>query len=221
MKNPFPGLNPYLQMRWQSAHLSLIVYLNDLIQASLPVDLLATIVEKSLPDYRPDVHIHDDWEVSGPENTTAVLAAPTPVVVKRKAPIKQRFIEIVDTRSRDRVITVIEILSPTNKQGGSGIANYQDKQRTVLEAGTNLVEIDLLRGFKWTPMLGLAEMAPQRRELYRVAVSCAGHRPNRTLPVPVPRAVAEHPDPSSAVRSRPRRVPPGAGGQNGGEQWPF
>jgi hypothetical protein len=61
MKNPFPGLNPYLQSRWQSAHASLIVYLRDMIQPALPSGLVAAIEEgvsvdydDKAPDYRPD-----------------------------------------------------------------------------------------------------------------------------------------------------------------------
>ncbi len=184
MKNPFPGLNPYLQRRWQSAHASLIVYLRDQILPALPNGLSATIEEgisvdldDPSPDYRPDVHIHEDWGnlkgVTEPQGGVGIALAPPALVVKRKDPIKQRFIEIVDSASNDRVITVIEILSPTNKQGGSGIANYQDKQRTVLAGGASLVEIDFLRGFKWTPVLGVNLVLANRRDDYRVAVTRA------------------------------------------------
>lgn len=108
--------------------------------------------------------------MSGEGNT----AVATPVtVIKRKAPIKQRFIEIVDTMSGDRVVTVIEILSPTNKQGGSGWESYVEKQRTVLAAGASLVEIDFLRGFQWSPVLGINQVVATRRDDCRVAVTRA------------------------------------------------
>jgi len=44
------------------------------------------------------------------------------------------------------VVTLIEVLSPSNKRPGPGQSEYLAKQREVLRSETNLVEIDLLRG---------------------------------------------------------------------------
>jgi hypothetical protein len=44
-----------------------------------------------------------------------------------------------------RVVTVIELLSPTNKQG-KGRQEYLRKRTEILESRSHLVEIDLLRG---------------------------------------------------------------------------
>jgi hypothetical protein len=49
-------------------------------------------------------------------------------------------------RALQRVVTVIEILSPANKVKGSvGKNTYDEKKREILSSDTNLVEIDLLR----------------------------------------------------------------------------
>lgn len=53
------------------------------------------------------------------------------------------MLEIVDVGSGNRVVTVIEFLSPTNKLAGPGQALYVQKQKEVLAAGASLAEIDL------------------------------------------------------------------------------
>jgi hypothetical protein len=54
-----------------------------------------------------------------------------------------------------QVVTVIELLSPANKQRGSeGYTRYLRKRLDILRSRTNLVEIDLLRGGKSLPMEG-------------------------------------------------------------------
>jgi len=57
--------------------------------------------------------------------------------------ITERWIEIKNLTGK--VITVIEILSPANKRS-DGCLDYQRKMRDCLDAGVNVVEIDLLRG---------------------------------------------------------------------------
>ncbi len=60
-------------------------------------------------------------------------------------------IHILD-RTRDlRLVTVIELLSPANKERGSkGWELYRRKQEEVLKSDVHLVEIDLLRGGDYT-----------------------------------------------------------------------
>jgi hypothetical protein len=60
-------------------------------------------------------------------------------------PITERHIEIVDRASGKRVVTAIELLSPANKLGREGKDAYLAKQAHYIEAGVNLVEIDLIR----------------------------------------------------------------------------
>ncbi len=55
------------------------------------------------------------------------------------------YIEIVDVKSGHRVVTTIEVLSPTNKRPGEGQRLYLQKQADMKQAGVNIVEIDLLR----------------------------------------------------------------------------
>jgi hypothetical protein len=67
------------------------------------------------------------------------------VHIEQDEPVRQGFIEIMDLKSGRRVVTVIELLSPSNKLPGPGRELYLRKQEELKEGGVTLVEIDLLR----------------------------------------------------------------------------
>ena len=67
------------------------------------------------------------------------------VHLEQSEPIRQGFIEIIDIKSGRRVVTVIEVLSPSNKLPGPGRELYVKKQEELRAGGVSLVEIDLLR----------------------------------------------------------------------------
>ena len=58
---------------------------------------------------------------------------------------REVYLEIVDRYRDERVVTVIEILSPTNKSLGAGREAYLEKQEATLRSEAHLVEIDVLR----------------------------------------------------------------------------
>jgi hypothetical protein len=67
-----------------------------------------------------------------------------PLLVEAEAdPATETFLEIIDRESGNRVVTVIEFLSPSNKSPGPNRAQYLRKQREVCSSDANLVEIDL------------------------------------------------------------------------------
>jgi hypothetical protein len=59
--------------------------------------------------------------------------------------VRHYFVEIRDSSGGHKLITLIEILSPSNKRRGPDREAYQSKQRDVLESDAHLIEIDLLR----------------------------------------------------------------------------
>jgi hypothetical protein len=74
-------------------------------------------------------------------------------------------------------VTVVELLSPTNKRPGSeGRRLYEDKRRTVLGTRTHLVEIDLCRSGVPMPVLG----TPLDSD-YRILISRGDRRPRAEL----------------------------------------
>jgi len=61
-----------------------------------------------------------------------------------------RYVKVLD-RARNRVVTVIEVLSPSNKTTGQDREAYLMKRNEYLGAGVNVVELDLLRGGQRMP----------------------------------------------------------------------
>ncbi len=84
--------------------------------------------------------------------------------------------KVIDAESRD-IVTVIELLSPTNKVAGSpGRLSFEQKRREVINSPSHRVEIDLLRGKRLvrTPkMVGTSD--------YLVHISKQGERPRGRL----------------------------------------
>jgi hypothetical protein len=67
--------------------------------------------------------------------------------------VRETFIEIYATEPDHRLVTTIEVLSPTNKErGGHGWNLYLRKRQAALVCNVNLVEVDLLRGGTRMPM---------------------------------------------------------------------
>jgi hypothetical protein len=80
----------------------------------------------------------------------------------------ERWIEIHDATGR--LVTVIEVLSKANKQDEPSRKLYQNKRHTLMSAGVNLVEIDLVRegGCVFAPEI--CESAREQGAAYAVCV---------------------------------------------------
>lgn len=157
MTSPFPGMDPYLEnpTRWQSVHPQLVSGLPALIEPLLPEGYALSVEERvylSLPGddslrlRRPDAMVIDTapWIERG---GAAVATVPRgfEVLVPDEEPVRELYLTVRAVGSDSEVITVIEVLSPTNKLPGPGRDEYLSKRGAVLATRTNLVEIDLLR----------------------------------------------------------------------------
>jgi hypothetical protein len=68
---------------------------------------------------------------------------------------RETYLVIRDVETME-IVTVIETLSPANKRASSdGREQYLEKREEILRSKTNLVELDLLRGGKRLPVVGL------------------------------------------------------------------
>jgi hypothetical protein len=67
-----------------------------------------------------------------------------------------RYLEIRDNE-QNQVVTVIELLSPSNKYNGDDRSAYLGKRWQLIKGRLNLVELDLLRGGPRMPVEGLPE----------------------------------------------------------------
>jgi Protein of unknown function (DUF4058) len=156
MPSPFPGMDPYLEKHWRDIHARLIIYACDAIQGTLPASLRARVEESVLLEtptgiadhpLMPDVRVVEFASRRVTETAPgASIAVAEPELVEVDAdPATETFIEIIDRESGNRVVTVIEFLSPSNKSPGRNRDQYERKQREICSSDSNLVEIDLNR----------------------------------------------------------------------------
>src|SRR5436190_21416370 len=108
MKNPFPGMNPWLELSWREAHTSIIIYARDQLQGKLPPGLRARVEEDITLDeefeqqtarMRPDVHVTEEWDGgAGAATAVAVAEEADPGIIVLEEPFVQRHIEIVNSQ---------------------------------------------------------------------------------------------------------------------------
>lgn len=153
MPGPFPGMDPYMEdrRRWPGVHQALIGSIRTLLNRLLPAGYAADAGERiylarSDRDIYPDVVVARRGPPPGPaEQKTAERADSLPWRVRTpEAEVREPFIEVV-AAAEGRVVSVIELLSPSNKTAGSeGRKLYLEKQRQLLSSDVSLIEIDLL-----------------------------------------------------------------------------
>jgi hypothetical protein len=156
MRSPFPGMDPYLEQFWGDVHHTMINRSRAAIQKQLPGDLVARVDERvfvepseGLPrKIVPDVKVVERGRREEPvlrASNGVAVAEPLVVQVEQDEPVQQGFIEIIDLKSGRRVVTVIEIISPSNKVPGPGRDLYVKKQEELRAGNVSMVEIDLNR----------------------------------------------------------------------------
>ncbi len=157
MPSPFPGMDPLIESTddcWTEFHSAFVngirntlvprVRPNYEVRAEKHV-YISDEDEAELFRIRPDVHIAEaghGWRDYARPGTASLDALPRTVVWHE--PSEQLFLRIIDRADR-RVVTVIELLSPSNKGTGGDRRQYLQKRINVGRTHTSLVEIDLLR----------------------------------------------------------------------------
>jgi Protein of unknown function (DUF4058) len=173
MPSPFPGMDPWLEHPeiFPDVHDSLISYLREALNATLPAPYFANIatrvwVEVSERWLGPDVkvlHPQDRGSSGPPRHSDTAVAEPAtagPVVIQvPHDEIREPTLEIRTHQGR-RLVTSLEVLSQSNKTPGDhGRDLYLQKQDEILKSQVNLVEIDLLRGGQHTTAVPKARLA--------------------------------------------------------------
>jgi len=207
MPSPFPGMDPYLEQAdlWQDVHETMITAARAFLVPQVRPGYIVRLEEQIYIRERPE----DEQELVGTADVAVGRGAglvPAAAEATLVAPVRGRlgaaveeqrlsFIEVRDRRDRT-VITVIELLSPSNKRGEDRV-QYLAKRDRLLASPVSLVEIDLLRGGRRLPVEGLPQCD------YYALVSQPGERPDvglwpirlrDRLPVlPIPLRPAEPP----------------------------
>lgn len=192
-------MDPYLEdpALWPDVHNGLIAELRGALGPALRPHYYVRLEERTYfaePEGlvfvgRPDLAVH-----GGPAAPTAApapdAAAPAPGVLLVEVPapdrIRETYLEVRAAQGGE-VVTVLELLSPTNKVAGEGRRIYDAKRLTVLGSRTSLVEVDLVRAGAPTTVFGADRAAG-----YRILVSRGARRPLAELRVfsvrdPIPR----------------------------------
>jgi hypothetical protein len=155
-------MDPYLEAPtlWPDVHLRLISVIGELLSPRLRPAYFAQIEERVYVAQEsnererlivPDVTVIEvDPFAESSGGGTAVATAPFQAMTMTEVEVHEARIEIQDAASRD-VVTVIEVLTPANKDRTSkGLESYDQKRDDILHSKSSLVEIDLLRdGFRY------------------------------------------------------------------------
>lgn len=187
MPSPFPGMNPYLEQPsvwhdFQGVLVTLIrLHLARQLVGRYQVRMDENVYVHELDAEsrrligRPDTHIAGIPSTVATSGPSATLLAPVQGTIPQGVDLlRERFVEIRDGRG-ERLVTVIELLSPTNKRPGVDRLQYLAKRQQYLHSDVNLVEIDLLRGGEPMPVTGLPPCD------YCVVISIASKRPAADL----------------------------------------
>ncbi|HZV04410.1 MAG TPA: DUF4058 family protein [Gemmataceae bacterium] len=232
MKSPFPGMDPYIESRglWADFHGHLIEQIYQHLADSAPERYFVSAGERSYylliesegkkkHPFVPDVKVTTAENGNKPKKKSggvAVAEAATedePLVLRAfvAEEHRERFVEIYATDPEEgygpRLVTIIEVLSPSNKRPGTeGWERYQSKRQSVLLGGVNLVEIDLLRGGQRPPMLDPWPKSPYTllvaRGVYRYE-RCKVWKASFQRPLPEILVPLEEPDADIPLQLQP------------------
>jgi hypothetical protein len=181
-------MDPYLERPglWVQIHASLIIdiqrFLTPLLRPRYNVAIEQHTYLALLPPNEQSAGIPDillATPIDEADEDIAVAEAPMvtrPLVSELPMPkvVTEHYLEVRDTVTKE-VITIIEVLSPANKKGREGRAQYERKRLKVLASLTNLVEIDLIRAGK--PF----SMKVKQTSHYRIVVSRGWQRPKADI----------------------------------------
>jgi hypothetical protein len=170
-------MDPYLERHWRDVHTSLVTSSRNLLNEKLPDDLIARAEERvaietedlSPHHLAPDVQVFEAVGAAAPAGAGSAVVELAPYrLVALSEPATERFIEILDADG-ERLVTVVEFVSPTNKLG-KGLEAFVEKRQSLLDGGVNFVEIDLVRSGDWKKLLRPHHCPPELVSSYRATI---------------------------------------------------
>lgn len=222
MPSPFPGMDPYIEAcgLWEGFHTNFVAQIAWQLAGVVPERYVVRSGERSYLvvvqsegkkeyPFLPDVSVTmPRGRKKGSRKGGAAVAEPAtenkPHVLRAFIEEEHRegFVEIYETGPEMRLVTAIEVLSPSNKRPNSeGWNLYQRKRQSLLLGRVNLVEFDLLRGGQRMPMLDPWPNSPYVLMVARARQTDAclvweGHFQHPLPEIPIPLA---KPDPDLSL----------------------
>lgn len=207
MPSPFPGMDPFIEAQeWEDFHHELISTIRQSLMEQVVPRYIVRVekrvylehqVEEPREFRRGDVLILQATNGPAIEERSAVAgntALAEPVVLTLPMPEEQEETYLtVRWRETMEIVSVIELLSPTNKRSGSdGRKEYLAKREELLRSRTHLIELDLLRGGLRLPTIETlppgdyyAFVARGNRRPRVSVYSWSLRDPLRTIPIPL------------------------------------
>jgi hypothetical protein len=226
VQSPFRGMDPFIEAcgLWEDFHSHLIERIGERLADAAPDRYLVRTGERSyvvlveseekrrhpiLPDVSITAAVRKRKRL--PKGSATALAEPDgdgePIAMRAfiQEEHRETFVEVIEAGEHQRLITTVEVLSPSNKRPGTeGWELYQRKRQNLLLGNVSLVEIDLLLGGQRMPMLDPWPDSPYTLLVARAGTSvCRVWRGQfrRALPsLPIPLA---RPDPDIPLALQP------------------
>jgi hypothetical protein len=207
MRNPYPGINAHLNSllqtpgtieqpsMWPSFHSRHITYIADDLNSHLPTHYLAFSEQslqienldfggiRSILSPRPDVAIFQRSESASTGGNIIEVATWEAPVAEVVEPIKQpKAVVIRELLAQHRlghIVARIELLSPSNKPGGSNYDAYLVNRFHALENHIPLIEIDYLH--EYPPIVPQVPPYPSQPDAYPYWITVTDPRPDWKL----------------------------------------
>ncbi len=161
MPSPLPGMDPYIESQcWRDFHTAFIAEVRSALMPQIRPRYVVVIEEDvylaredgtPIRIVVPDVSIlpGGGW-MDSTGGGVAVATEPKVVTLPMTEPIEIPYL-VIRRRDNEETVTVIELLSPTDKSSRDGRAEYLAKRNLLLRGRAHLVELDLLRGGERLP----------------------------------------------------------------------
>jgi hypothetical protein len=228
MPSPFLGMDPYIEANhlWEDFHGKFVGEIERALSGLVPeryvvrtgersyVALAVDEDEQEQQYFLPDVAVastdrpgRTGRKPKGSARAAPVQSEPAPVMMRPliKAEYREPFLEIRQVDPERKLITGIEILSPSNKRPNTkGWRLYYRKRLAYLSGRANFVEIDLLCRGRRMPMASRWPDGPYYLLVYRKKQArCAVWPATFTAPLPpIPIPLAP-PDPDITLDLQP------------------
>ncbi|NLX99522.1 MAG: DUF4058 family protein [Rhodopirellula sp.] len=165
MSSPLPGMDPFLEIEeWEDFHTTYNTVIREALSPRVEPRYVVRVERRVYFEHadgvddgigRADVALllaENSGSGATPreENVVATISA-TECLLPIPEEKRETYL-VIRARETWEVVTVLELLSPSNKHRGSdGRREYLQKREEVLRSQTHLVEIDLLRGGERLP----------------------------------------------------------------------
>ena len=220
MPSPFPGMDPYIesQQRFHTFHTAFIAACSDVINDHLPPPYFAAVDDRvpvdasgsEPPPIRPVRHaLGPDVAVFARPVAPPLRSAGRPVATLDAHTLPQAIVSIDQPTQKliqiygspdERLVTTVELLSPSNKRPGPDRDAFLLKRVDLLRHGVNLVDIDLLLAGRRIPLeaalppghfFGMVTRADRAEQCDVYGWTIRDALP--TLPIPLGEGVADSP----------------------------